>query len=826
MSEKYKTLIITEKPSVARDFANALDAKNRHEGYIEGNGYVITWAVGHLLELFEPEDYDPNLKKWDMKSLPIIPTVFRYKPIAATEKQLNIIRKLLQHQNYHSIIIATDAGREGEVIARTILLDSNYSDTDKLKRFWTSQALTRQVILEGIQEVKAISEYDRLWKAGQCRQFADWLVGMNSSRAATLYWRKNYFRLQQANSSEDSSRRNDLFSVGRVQTAVLALLVDRRAERENFIPEPYWVLRAYFSNDKGCWWGTWFKDDQTRFEKESDALTVQSKIIHQTGTVELVKKQKKKEPPLPLFSLTDLQREANRLYRFTANQTLEIAQELYETKKCLSYPRTDAKVLGTKNIKMVTDLIQRFSQVYPQYFSGVDEKLIQVSNKRVFNDAKLTDHHALIPLAPLPSNATTDESRIYDLVLKRFAAAFYPDCEFEQTEIVTNVLEELFRTRGKRILKPGWKTLYQSDVLEIKSGDEEEAENLPAVSKSDPAMVSETDLQKRQTTPPPEYTEALLLKDMTHPGKYVSEDELKKIYRGDIGLGTQATRAQIIETLLERQYIERKNKYIIATNKGQQLITTLRQFPNAKILASAEETARWEMQLNNIAQGKGSDKSFINGIIEFVKRVVEEFKMNDQTIDFGKCPACGGQIVENSKGYGCSNWRQENGGCKFVIWKTIAGYTLTPEIVQQLLTEKKTGMIEGFKSKSHTIFSSSLKLVQENNEWKVVFDFSSDNSKSIGKCPACGGNVVETAKAYSCSRWRQEDGGCKFTIWKIIAQKEISKQVAAQLLDTGTTDLLMGFISKKGSAFSAKLKLINDPSTNTYKVVFDFADQP
>ncbi|MDM8553080.1 DNA topoisomerase 3, partial [Desulfobacterales bacterium HSG2] len=591
-----KTLILTEKPSVARDFAKALNIRGNRDGYIEDDNYIITWAIGHLVELLEPEDYDEKWKKWHLNTLPIIPEQFRYKSVGRTEKQLDVIQRLLKKAQIDEIVIATDAGREGEVIARTILLYSGFKDNKKVKRFWTSQALTPQVVRDGMKELKPASSYDRLWRAGQSRQIADWLVGMNASRAATI-------------------KMNDLFSIGRVQTAVLSLLVDRRRERENFKPEPYWILRACFSNEKGNWWGSWFRNNQTRFSIEKDAVQVQEKITEQTGTVLSVKKQKKKQPPPFLYSLTDLQQEANKKFGFSAKQTLNIAQELYENKKCLSYPRTDSKVLGTKNVDMAQALVEKLSRSYEKYFAGVEEKLIRKSNKRVFNDSKLTDHHALIPLAPLPGNANYEEQKIYMLVLKRFAAAFHPDCEYEQTDIVTQVQDERFRTKGKRILKPGWQAVYENETEQKASGDSEsEPEFLPAITKGDPADVRDTKLEKKKTTPPPEYTEALLLKDMTNPGRYVSEDELKKIYRGDVGLGTQATRAQIIETLLSRRYTERKKKHLIATNKGCHLVDTLRRFKVANILASPQETARWEMQLNQIAHGKGSEKEFLNEI--------------------------------------------------------------------------------------------------------------------------------------------------------------------------------------------------------------------
>jgi DNA topoisomerase-3 len=793
------------------DFARALGVKGKKDGYLENEDYIVTWAVGHLVELLEPQDYDSKWGKWRLETLPIIPEQFRYKPIAKTKKQLNIIRKLLAQRAFDMVVIATDAGREGEVIARSILITSGFTDRGNVKRFWTSQALTPQVIRDGMKSYKPASEYDRLWRAGQSRQIADWLVGMNGSRAATI-------------------KMKDLFSVGRVQTAVLALLVDRRRERENFKPKPYWLVRARFSNDKGIWWGTWFKDDQTRFDSEKQAKQLLSKVVNQRGRVLSVKKQKKKQAPPLLYSLTDLQRDANRKFGFSAQKTLSIAQALYEKKKCLSYPRTDSRVLGSRNVSMAQSLVKKLSESYPQIFAGVVANLIRISNKRVFNDAKLTDHHALIPLTPIPQAAREDEHKIYRLVLKRFAAAFHPDCEYEQTEIVTEVQKETFRTKGKRIFKPGWRVVYGDEGQKKKPHeDEPEHENYPPLARGDPAHVEETNLEAKKTTPPAEYTEALLLGDMTNPARYVSEDELKNIFRGEVGLGTQATRAQIIETLLTRRYIERMKRYLMATDKGCLLIDTLRQLKVAKSLASPEETARWEMQLHQISQGQGLEKKFLSGIKDFVERTVEEFKVSSiQTYKveaIGQCPRCGGTIIEGKKGYGCSNWKKGDGGCHFVIWKTIAGKKINSQMVQELLVKKRAGPLKGFVSKRKKQFSASLRLVQEDGEWKVQFDFpdSETTVSALGKCPACGGEVVEGTKGYGCANWREKDGGCKFVIWKTIAKKKISKKAVTQLLKNGITETINGFKSKGGNTFSARLKVEND-SARRSGVAFEFSD--
>jgi DNA topoisomerase-3 len=822
-------LILAEKPSVAMDFGKGLGISGKRDGYIEGNGYVITWAVGHLVELFEPQDYDKRYMRWSINDLPILPDPVKYKPLPKTKRQLGVIRRLLADQSLDRVVIATDAGREGEVIARTILMAAGFKDKSKLYRFWTSQALTADVVKTGMKTLKPATAYDRLWRAGQTRQVADWLVGMNGSRAATLKFRNR--------------GRKDVYSIGRVQTAVLSLLVDRRRERENFKPKPYWLLRARFENRKGTWWGTWFKGDEAQFLREADAEAVLAKVQGKQGRVLSVRKEEKKQPPPLLYSLTDLQQEANRKFGFSAQKTLDTAQVLYEKHKCLSYPRTDSKVLGSKNIDLVKAIIAKLNPVSPKIFAGVVASLFALSNKRVFNDDKLTDHHALIPLAPVPHGASDDEKKIHDLVMMRFAAAFHSDCEYEQTEIVSEVERETFRTHGKRILLPGWRAVYGTDSAAPRSsGDEPGEKDLPPLANGEPAAVKEAKSEAKETIPPPEYTEALLLKDMTNPARYVTEEDLKRLFRGEVGLGTQATRAACIETLISRSYVDRRRKSLAATDKGCFLIEELRKLSSAGVLASPEETARWERKLEEIAQGTGSEMVFIQLIRKLVSNTVEELKMSNtqppNTASLGNCPACGGDVIEGKKGFGCSNWKPESGGCKLVIWKEVAGKKLNLGLVRQLLLGKTVGPIEGFVGKtSGKTFSASLKLEAKDDRWQVTFDFndrSPANAKgngmgtgsggALGKCPACGGDVVEGQKGYGCSNWRRENGNCRFIIWKTMAEKPITASMVKQLLATGTTDTIQGFKSKKGKNFGAKLRL-DQVEGGSPKVVFDFATE-
>ncbi len=708
------SLILTEKPSVARDFAAALQAGRRGDGFLQGKDTIITWAVGHLVELAHPDDYDPKWKRWRLETLPILPETLAYKPIQKVQSQLRVIQGLLKRPDITRIVIATDAGREGEVIARTILQTVEPVDTREVYRFWTSQALTPAVIQEALRDLKPSTEYDRLWRAGQARQVADWLVGMNLSRAATL----------------KMGGHKDVYSVGRVQTAVLALLVDRRRERERFVPQPYWLVLADFANEKGGWRGAWFKGDDTRFQRREDAEVCLARIQNREGRVLSVKREKKKQPPPLLYSLTDLQRDANARYGFSAQKTLDIAQKLYEQKKALSYPRTDSKVLGSKNVALVKSIIEKLSTAYPDLFAGVEPKLLSPANKRVFNDAKLTDHHALIPLKPLPPGAEPAEKQVYDLVLRRFAAAFHPDYQFESTEIVTEVQGETFRTKGSRPIVPGWRAVAavkekpkdkartKDDTEGDRDPDEAEYENLPPLEKGDPAAVKDTSLAEKMTQPPPEYSEATLLRDMTSPARFVSESELQRIFKGDVGLGTQATRAQIIETLILRRYIHREKKKIAATDKGCLLIDRLRQYPMARIITNPEETARWEMELEQIAQGKGDANAFLTGIRRFVQDSIREFKGQLSSSEparegLGKCPRCGGPIIEGKRGYGCSNWRKELGGCTFVIWKETAGKILPIEAVKALLNTGETDVMDGFVADTGRTCSARLKLEGE-----------------------------------------------------------------------------------------------------------------
>jgi len=795
-------LILTEKFSVAADFAKALGVNKKGEGCFEGAGFVITWAVGHLVTLFEPDEYDPSLKKWRLDTLPLIPDPFEYKPIKRTYGQFKAIKKLLTQRSFGRVIIATDAGREGEVIARTILLKAGFLDKDRILRFWTSQALVPEVVRNTMKTLRPMTDYDRLWRAGYYRQVSDWLIGMNCTRVLTV-------------------RLKDLFSVGRVQTAVLAMLTDRRKEREHFEPKTYWTLNILFANDKGNWTASWFKNKETRLTEEKEAYALYQRLNQATspGQVQSLIKEKKKEPPPLLFSLTDLQQEANKKFGFPAKKTLNLAQGLYQDKKCLSYPRTDSQVLGTQNLSMIQNIIQKLSPAYPDIFAGIDSQRVSLSNKRVFNDAKLTDHHGLIPFKPLSSSASSDEKKIFDLVMRRFAAAFHGDCEFENTRVITLYANETFQTRGRVILVQGWRQVYQTTRQDKESG-----ELIPPLVQGDRAIAKKINLEEKQTTPLPDYTDALLLKDMTNPGRYVSQEAIKKFYRGDMGIGTQSTRAQIIETLIARKYIARSGKKLLATDKGSYLVDMLRRCPISSVLTSPSETARWEMDLNRISLGEDTNTQFLVNMKQFVTRAVNElktaefelknFKADTPMAMVGNCPACGSQIKETRKAYTCGN-----PDCTFVIWKKIASKSLSPKMASNLLKYRKSGPFKGFYSKKKKRFSASLILHEQDGKWQVAFDFAKPDSPSGAPpkakettappdpvCPLCGGQIIEGKKGVGCANWRPEQGNCLFVIWKEISGKKLTSENINTLLKGKTTRTYV-LKDPQGNKFKAKLRL-------------------
>jgi DNA topoisomerase-3 len=744
-----KTLIIAEKPSVGRDIAGALDGvfqkrtladlspKAKKSGkddptFLESDDYVITWAVGHLVQLAEPEEYDEKWKKWRMADLPIVPPDgFKLVPRdAKSKKQLKLVATLLNREDVEHVINACDAGREGELIFAYLYesvfgVASNNPDAPKpVERLWIS-SMTKQAIREGFGKLRPGEQLQPLESAARARSEADWLVGMNATRAATIRGRAWV---------------GGVVSLGRVQTPTLAIIVRREREIQAFVPEPYWLVHGSFDpRYEGLWFDPLKADDkdtptgQETWLKEAErAEEIVAKVLGKTGTVESVERKEQSQSAPLLYDLTSLQRDANSRFGFSARRTLQAAQSLYEGKKAITYPRTNSRYLSGDLVPQLKPTAATLVDV-PDYETAARfvMRLDKLPLGRVVNDAKVDDHHAIIP-TDVPHDLGTfspDERRIFDLVARRFLAVFHPPARYARTEVVTLVEEERFRTRGKVTLEAGWRGVYgvEADANGKTKEDDPESAELPPLEKGQEVKVVSAESEAKETRPPARYTEATLLSAMETAGKLIDDEELRDAMK-ERGLGTPATRAETIETLIRREYIERVGKDLAPTPKGLQVITMLEE----NKLTSPELTGDWEKRLGDIEHGKGQKDDFIQGIADFTKSTVEAIaaldkeKLRPERVELGPCPRCGaetGEIIrENSKAYGCTSWKsREETGCGFVIWKRVAGRTLTPEVARQLIDEGKTKeVLSGFRSKAGKPFRARLVL---NDEGKVEFEF-------------------------------------------------------------------------------------------------------
>ena len=715
--DRVKTLVIAEKPSVARDLTGALPGTfENNESYFESEDTIITFAVGHLVELTDPEDYDEKFKKWRMADLPIVPEEFRLRPRdKKAEKQLKVIHKLLKRDDVDRVVNACDAGREGELIFAYIY---ETSGVDKpVERLWIS-SLTKTAIKEGFEHLRPGEQLAALEAAARSRSEADWLVGMNATRAATIRGRAWV---------------GGVVSLGRVQTPTLALMVKREREIQAFVPEPYWLVHAEFDPR---YQGLWFEGDETRLKEAKRAEEIATKVSGKDGVVESVERKEQSERAPLLYDLTSLQRDANRRFGFSARRTLQAAQSLYEDKKAITYPRTNSRWLSGD---LVPQLKPTAATLQPigEYAAGARYVLglQQLPLARVVNDSKVSDHHAIIPtdVEHDVSRFSPDERRVFDLIARRFLAVFHPPARYARTTVVTLVEEERFRSRGKVTLEAGWRGVYGllSDAEAQQQRQDEEGENesaeLPPLEQGQTVKCASAEVEAKETKPPPRYTEATLLSAMETAGKLIDDEELREAMK-ESGLGTPATRAETIETLIRREYIERAGKDLTPTPKGLQVITMLEEHP----LTSPELTGNWEKRLTDIEHGSDDRGKFIGDIAEFTRATVEKIaeldkeKLRPERVELGPCPRCGaetGEIIkENSKAYGCTSWKsREETGCGFVIWKRVAGRTITPELARQLLEEGKTKeVVSGFRSRAGKPFRARLVL---NDEGKVEFDF-------------------------------------------------------------------------------------------------------
>ena len=683
-----KIVVVAEKPSVGRDIARVLGCRTGGDGCLIGEQYIVTWAVGHLVTLSEPDELDPKYKKWSFDTLPILPETIPLKVIPATRDQYGKVRKLINDKETDSLICATDAGREGELIFRYIYEKAGCKKP--FRRLWIS-SMTDEAITEGFRDIRPGTDYDGLYESARCRSKADWLVGMNASRAFTLKY-------------------NTLLSIGRVQTPTLAILVKRRKEIENFKPEGFCTLTADFGDYSGVYFSEKL-DPDTHLKQKADAERIAAEVKDRTGTVIQADTARKKELPPQLYDLTSLQRDANRMLGFTADKTLKTAQSLYEKHKALTYPRTDSRFLPPDMIPRVVQTMKLLPENYQQYVAGALPGGRLPVSRRTIDQTKVTDHHAIIPTAKKtdPSRFSEDERKLYDLVARRLLAAFYPACDYDATKIVTRVGDHLFRSTGKVIVNNGWHDVPPMEnppKPKKKAAEDGESETpLPPLQEGDTRPVKGTRIKEDKTKPPAPHTDASLLAAMETAGKELDDEELVRQMKGS-GIGTPATRAAIIERLLKVGYAQRRGKTLNATDKGVMLISVV-----PETLSSPEMTGKWELALHEITDGKQDPGRFMDGIAEMSRDLVDYAQKASASLSFpaeerkyGKggsrrmtatplqgavCPLCGkGGMKESSLAFSCTEK-----DCNCTIWKDClqrgGGPALTGKLLLLLLEKKQ-----------------------------------------------------------------------------------------------------------------------------------------
>ena len=711
-----RTLIIAEKPSVGRDLARVLPGSfTKGEGFLEAPDHIITWAVGHLVQLADPDEYDAKFKKWRMADLPIVPD--RFKLVVRDErskKQMNVVKRQLGRDDVDLVINACDAGREGELIFA--YLYEKAGSHKPVKRLWLN-SMTTEAIKQALGALREASELATLEAAARSRSEADWIVGMNATRAATIRLRSSF---------------DGAVSLGRVQTPTLAILARREQEIRDFRPEPYWVVDATFDPVADprprTYEGRFHAGANPRIKTAEEAAAIVAEAEGQTGEITKLEKTERKERAPLLYDLTRLQSDASSRYGFTLRRTLAAAQRLYEEHKALTYPRTNSRYLTSDmipEIKPIAGLVgqQREYADASKYVLGLDVLPLG----RVVNNERVTDHHAIIPTRAErhPVDKMNDDDRkIYDLVVRRFLAVFHPEAVIENTRVETTVAERVFRTRGKRILVPGWRGVYgeTADVEERPDDDEGREQRLPKLEQGERSAVTKISSEDKETKPPRRYTDGSLVTVMETAGKLVDDEELREAMK-DSGIGTPATRAAIIERLIQVGYVERDGRALVVTEKGLNVIRLLDGHP----LTSPGLTGDWEHRLAKIETSEDSREAFMKDIVKFTTDTVGELdtKLKDIRIpraNLGPCPVCGHDIVENRKGYSC--WSREDPGCGFVIWKSKAGKQLAVSVAKELIKTGRTDKpVTGFKGRSGKSFRARLALMQtEDGKWRVEFD--------------------------------------------------------------------------------------------------------
>lgn len=797
-----KTLIIAEKPSVAADIARALGGFTKHADYFENDQNVLSSAVGHLLELAVPEQYEVKRGKWSFNNLPVIPPHFDLNPIEKNESRLKLLTRLIKRKDVEAIINACDAGREGELIFQNIV---RHAGTKKpVKRLWL-QSMTPASIREGFTKLLDAEAVQPLAEAAVSRSEADWLVGINGTRAMTAF-----------NSQEGGFYKT---TVGRVQTPTLAILIEREDAIRNFTPRNYWEVQATFVAKSGKYGGRWFDEGFSKDKKDTEqkaerlwdvkkAEFLRDKCWNKSGSVSEESKPATETCPL-LYDLTSLQRDANGRFGFSAKTTLALAQALYEKHKALTYPRTDSRALPEDYIATVGDILELLADSGYSAFAKQILKMGWVkSNKRIFNNAKISDHFAIIPTGLRPKGLSEAETKLYDLVTRRFLAIFFPAAEFMVTTRITRVEDEPFKTEGKILVNPGWQAVYGKEALTQGAA---ESATLVKVEPKEAVLAEEVKAIANHTRPPARFNEATLLSAMESAGKLVEDEELRTAMSAK-GLGTPATRASIIEGLISEHYLERVGRELQPTAKAFSLITLLKGLKIPELI-SPELTGDWEFKLRQIEQRKLQRDQFMKEIAGMTSHIVEQAKSHrGETIggNFSTlkspCPKCGGTVQETYKKFQCQD-------CDFGLWKILAGRQFETAEMEQLITQREVGPLQGFRSKMGRLFNASVKLT---DEFEMKFDFGADaeeeaaqvdftGQESLGRCPRCGGRVFDRGMTYTCEKAVGSARSCNFKIGKIILTRPLEREQVIKLLQTGKTDLLPKFMSKKGRPFSAYL---------------------
>ncbi|UYZ64719.1 type IA DNA topoisomerase [Hymenobacter weizhouensis] len=838
---------IAEKPSVAREIAQVLGASRKMDGYFEGNGYQVTWTFGHFCQLREPEDYRPEWKRWSIHDLPMLPEQFGIKLMRRDDgvvRQFNVIKNLLA--SAEEVINCGDAGQEGEVIQRWVLLEAKYRKP--IKRLWIS-SLTEEAIRQGFQNLREGSEFDTLYQAGKSRAVGDWLLGLNATRLFTLKY---------------APGQRQVLSIGRVQTPTLALLVDRYHEIQNFRPEPYWVLRTEYR-------GTLFShvappkkgkadddepDEKARLkargyfvtQEEADAALAQVKDAPLTVTGVEIKKGL--ETPPALFDLTSLQVQCNNQLGLSAEDTLKTVQALYE-KKVVSYPRVDTTFLPDDQYPKIPGILRGLGG-----YAGLTAPLLAAKirkSTKVFNNQKVTDHHAIIPTGASVGGLHGTEQSVFDIIVRRFLAAFYPDCEVSNTTVTAEAAGRIFRVRGRQILNPGWRVVYgdpekqQAPSQQPKANNQQPEEDdvvntvLPSFEKGE-SGPHKPRLDAKMTQPPREYSEAMLLRGMETAGRNVDDEELRQAMKEN-GIGRPSTRAAIIETLFKRGYIRRDKKKIVPTPTGVELIGLIRN----PTLKSAELTGQWERKLRQIEGGQLSPEQFLGELKQLVREMVLEVKhdgsgravtvasaaipvagpgkpaatlgttgtnthqlktnSHSTTQGLGPCPACGsGHVLRGKSAFGCSRWKE---GCLFRLPAEVEGKKLTDKQVSDLLKKGRTQVMQGFLDDGGQKFAAAIRLnAQHQPELLRAAESKPTTPSDPGQipCPVCRlGQMLRGKSAWGCSRFRED---CQFRVPFEWGGKTLTDAQLQQLLRKGKTGVIRGFISSRtGERYEAALQV-------------------